>query len=159
RRIMSVCTSQVNPAGAAWSARADELAGWTLRRLANRTDAWGGYRPEHEIGREYTRPDGTKGRLGAQQTVRGELTLGRRARHYRGRGPPGIIGLHSAGAATRAGWGAVDIDHHGPQSTAADINLAAALHWYGELARRGFRPLLTGSNGRGGYHLRVLLAA
>ncbi len=40
----------------------------------------------------------------------------------------------------------------------AEANRLAALHWYGALTRQGFHPLLTASNGKGGYHLRVLLA-
>src|SRR5439155_7238599 len=35
----------------AWLSRAEELAAWTARRLVNRVDAWGTYRPDAEIGR------------------------------------------------------------------------------------------------------------
>jgi hypothetical protein len=52
----------------------------------------------------------------------------------------------------------VDIDWHGPASTAPDVNLRAALAWYDRLASLGFRPLLTDSNGQGGFHLVMLLA-
>jgi hypothetical protein len=48
---------------AVWATRADELANWALALLVNRTDAYGAYRPEEEISREYTRPDGTRGKL------------------------------------------------------------------------------------------------
>jgi hypothetical protein len=53
---------------------------------------------------------------------------------------------------------ALDIDWHGPTSTALAVNLRAALAWYDWLTARGFHPLLTDSNGVGGYHLLVLLA-
>jgi hypothetical protein len=52
----------------------------------------------------------------------------------------------------------VDIDWHGPTSTAPEINLRAALAWHDHLKASGFRPLLTDSNGAGSYHLLVLLA-
>jgi hypothetical protein len=142
----------------AWGKCTPALVEWVFARLVNRRDAWGTYRLDEEIGREYTRPDGTTGRLGAQKTVRGQLTLARLVRHFRPRGRADIIGLHSASADNLAKWGALDIDYHGPESTLPEINLAAALAWYDKLVRRGFRPLLTTSNGKGGYHLRVLLA-
>jgi hypothetical protein len=125
---------------AAWSARAAELAAWARERLVNRTDAWGAYRG------------------GGQVTVKGRLTPSVLLAHFRARDRSVVVGLHTAAADNLSKGGALDIDHHGPTSTAADVNLAAALFWYGVLVGRGFRPLLTDSNGRGGFHLRVLLA-
>jgi hypothetical protein len=145
--------------GGAWADRADDLARWALARLVNRVDVWGGYRPDEEIGREFTRADGTKGRLGAQKTVRGRLAHDRLLRHFRARGRNDILGLHAASAENLGSWGAVDVDWHGPQSTAPDVNQRASLSWYAELVRRGFRPILTTSNNAGGFHLRVLLAS
>jgi hypothetical protein len=141
-----------------WHANAAALAAWAGARLVNRTDAYGAYRPEHEIGREYVKADGGRGALGEQRTVKRPLTPAVLARHFRATDRGDVVGLHAAGADNLAKWGAVDIDHHGPTSTAADVNLCAALHWYGVLAGRGLHPLLTESNGAGGYHLRVLLA-
>jgi hypothetical protein len=143
---------------AAWTAHANEMAKWAWERLVNRTDAWGGYRPPEEIGKEYVRPDGTKGKLGPQTTHKGNLTLARLARHFRGQSRADVIGLHSTSPANTSLWGALDIDQHGDDPARAEANRLAALHWHGELVRRGFRPLLTESNGKGGYHLRVLLA-
>src|SRR5262249_41801425 len=68
------------------------------------------------------------------------------------------LGLHTASADNLSKGGALDIDWHGPESTAPETNLRGAVAWFGALSDRGFRPLLTESNGRGGYHLRVLLA-
>jgi hypothetical protein len=141
-----------------WSARADELTAWAMARLVNRTDAWGAYRPAEEAGREFTRADGSKGNLGEQRTVKGCLTPSVLVRHFRAGDRAAVVGLHTAGADNRSKGGALDIDHHGPGSTADDVNLRAALSWYGRLAMLGFRPLLLDSNGRGGFHLRVLLA-
>ena len=69
--------------GDAWAERAGDLAIWAMARLVNRTDAWGAYRPDEEIGREFTRPDGSKGTLGEQRTVTGRLTHAILARHFR----------------------------------------------------------------------------
>jgi hypothetical protein len=143
---------------AAWYGRAEELAAWTEACLLNRTDAWGAYRPEHEIGREFTRPDGTRGKLGPQRTVKGRLTRALLVQHYQAHDRSAIIGLHTAGPENLSKGGALDIDHHGPASTAAEVNLRAALAGCDALVRFGFRPLLTESNGEGGYHLRLLFA-
>src|SRR5262249_24045669 len=132
--------SPTDAAAAAWRSRAEELAAWTAGRVVNRADAWGGYRPDSHV------------------TLRGQVTRSLLVRHFRARRRAEITGLHSASADNLAKWGAIDIDWHGPESTAPGINLEAALWWYRELGRRGFRPLLTTSNGKGGYHLRVLLA-
>src|SRR5262249_4516852 len=67
-----------------------------------------------------------------------------------------LIGLHSTAPGNTCRWGALDIDRHGDGGPAPETTLAAALHWFDRLCRLGFRPLLTESNGRGGYHLRVI---
>src|SRR5262249_7597795 len=105
-----------------------------------------------------TRPDGSVGKLGPQKTCKGQLTRARIVRHFRATGRADILGLHPANADNRSKGGALDIDQHGDDLVRAEANRLCALHWYGELVRQGFRPLLTASNGEGGYHLRVLLA-
>lgn len=125
----------------AWRNRACDLTAWTLARLVHRTDAWGAYRAE-----------------GGQYTRRGKLNGRRLMGHYRATDGGHIIGLHSADADNRGRWAAIDIDQHGDDADRAAANLHAAQHWYAVLAARGHRPLLTGSNGAGGYHLRILLA-
>jgi len=152
-------TTSVPARGAvAWSAAAPNLATWAFDRLVNRIDAWGAYRAEKAIGQEYALPDGRKGKLGEQQTVKGRLSRSVLIRHFQARDRSAIIGLHTAGVDNQSRGGALDIDWHGPTSTAADVNLNAALSWFGALVRQGFHPLLTESNGQGGFHLRVLLA-
>jgi hypothetical protein len=143
---------------AAWHLRAEEEASWTLARLVNRRDAWGEYRLLEEVGRPFTRADGTTGTLGEQRTRKGYLSLPRLVRHFRATGRTDIVGLHPADRDNQAKWGALDLDQHEDDPVRAEANRLAALHWHGELFRRGFRPLLTTSNGKGGYHLRVLLA-
>jgi hypothetical protein len=147
-----------NGAAAAWKDRAYELAEWAWARLVNRTDAWGGYRPEEEWGKEFTRRGGTTGKLGPQTTRKGRLTEATLARHFAGRRREAIVGLHSTSPENTSLWVGVDIDWHGPDSNAPEVNLAAALAWHDKLRALGFAPLLTESNGAGGYHLRALFA-
>jgi hypothetical protein len=142
-----------------WTARADALAEWAWARLVNRADAWGGYRPLEEVGKEYMRRDGTNGKLGPQTTRKGRLTPAHLARHFRARGREDVIGLHSTSPDNTSLWGALDVDWHGPTSTTPEVNGRAARVWYDRLRSARFRPLLTDSNGQGGYHLRVLFAA
>jgi hypothetical protein len=127
-------------AAADFSARAPELADWADARLINRRDAYGSYRS------------------GGQVTRRGTVNRSLLIRHFQAAGATTIIGSHAADADNRGRWGALDIDQHGDDPALAEINLRAALHWYDVLVGRGFHPLLTESNGRGGFHLRVLLA-
>jgi hypothetical protein len=159
---MQDSTPEINPVPpsivAAWHARADELARWAWERYVNRTDAYVVYRPQEEIGRTFTRPDGSTGTLGEQRTVHTPLTVARLARHFRATGRSDILVLHTADANNLSKGGGLDIDHHGPTSPPPAVNLQAALHWYRKLVERGFRPLLTDSNNAGGFHQRILLA-
>jgi hypothetical protein len=139
-------------AGAIWAARAGDLAHWTWKRLVNRVDVWGAYQPlarRAERGNSWTAP-AIKDR---GQRALNPSTL---VRHFRGRAPEHVIGLHSTSPANNSSWGALDIDKHEGGQADPDKNLAAALAWYDKLAALGFIPLLTESNGAGGYHLRVL---
>jgi hypothetical protein len=148
----------------AWAERSAELARWALAWV-NRVDVWGGHRPLHERGRRYTRPDGSTGVLNTRTTrpvpsKRRQvfLTEAVLAWHFKATCPNDVVGLHSTGPENLSRWGAVDVDWHGPTSTSPEINLRAALGWYGKLRGLGFTPLLTDSNGQGGFHLRVLFA-
>jgi hypothetical protein len=148
----------------AWAARAPELARWAWARLVNRADVWGGYVPEADRGKEYTRADGRVEHLGKTLTRpavrnRGKvlLTPAHLERHFRPRGAGDVVGLHTTSAANTSLWGAVELDRHGEQGNSPEANLAASLAWYARLWELGFRSLLlTDSNGAGGYHLRVL---
>jgi hypothetical protein len=140
----------------AWHEQAFQLAQWAWERLANRFDAWGEYRPSEEVGKPWEK-DGRKGVLGEQKTAKGKLTQARLMRHFKATGRTDVVGLHTAGADNQSKGGGLDIDWHVDGEPAPEANLAAALAWYVRLVRLGFRPLLYESNGRGGYHLRVLL--
>jgi hypothetical protein len=137
----------------AWIARAADLAAWAMRRLVNRTDCWGGYWRDHNAEgsptRQTTRP---------HPRDRGKvyLTESILARHFAATDAQSIVCLHTTSSDNTSRWGALDIDHHGDSNSPAEVNLTAAHHWHARLIAMGFRPLLTESNGRGGYHLRVL---
>jgi hypothetical protein len=127
-------------AGESWRVHAAVLAHWARQRLVNRVDVRGGYRLS-----------------GVPVTRRGNVSLKVLERHFSAADASAIVGLHSSSADNEGRWCAIDIDAHGVDDLRT-INEHAAQHWYEVLARRGFKPLLTGSNGRGGYHLRIVLA-
>jgi hypothetical protein len=138
-------TSAPEAAAAAWAARAAELAEWAWARLVNRVDVWGRY---GDCG-TYTAP---------RVMVRGQvlLTEADAARHFRAAGRDDILGLHTTSPGNLSRWLAVDIDQHGPGGNDAAANLAAVLAWHRRGRELGFRPVLTTSNGAGGYHLRII---
>jgi hypothetical protein len=80
-------------------------------------------------------------------------------RHFRAQVTSDVIGLHTTSPENTSLWGATEVDWHGEGSTAPQLNEAAAISWYGKLRERGFHPLLTDSNGKGGYHLRAFFRA
>jgi hypothetical protein len=129
-----------------------ELAAWTWLRLVNRTDVYGGYLPPElrsETKKSVTKPSvADRGRY--------FLTLDTLRRHYEGRLPQHVVGLHSTAMDNTCRWVAADLDYHGAGGSSPEANRQAALGWYGKLTGLGFRPLLTSSNGTGGYHLRAI---
>jgi Primase C terminal 2 (PriCT-2) len=134
-----------------WHRRADELAGWTERRMVNRRDVSGGYSLDSE------------GKA-SPFTSHNPLSHDRIIRHYRATSIGDVLGLHTTARvvlepgveACLSLWGAADIDQHG-EVDFSQANEAAAKGWYDVLVGLGFHPLLIDSNGRGGFHLRVLL--
>jgi hypothetical protein len=123
------------------------LAGWAWARLVNRVDVWGRY---GNCG-TYTAP---------RVMVRGQvlLTEADMTRHFRAAGRDDILGLHTTSLENLSRWLAVDIDQHGLGGNDSAANPAAALAWHDRARALGFRPLLTTSNGAGGYHLRVIFS-
>jgi hypothetical protein len=140
--------------GAAWQACADNLATWAWARLVNRTDAWGGYwreeTPEGARTRQTTRP---------HPHDRGKVFISPQVlrNHFAAEVTRCVVGLHTTSPENTSRWGAAEVDWHGESSTASEINFTAVRHWHARLMDRGFHPLLTDSNGKGGYHLRILL--
>ena len=155
----------LNATAAAWAAHDEALAAWVLP-FVNRVDVWGGYRPHAERGKKYTKRNGAVATLKAPTTrpakrLRGHVFLTREllARHFRAAAPEDVVGLHTTGPDNTSRWGAFEIDWHSPDSMSPDVNWSAALGWYEKLVALGFRPLLTDSNGKGGYHQRVFFNA
>ncbi len=132
----------------AYQHKANELADWAWEWMVNRTDVWGGY---------FTCSDGGIGPLTCPRvSLRGQeiLTKDMLVRHFSAEGFADIIGLHS-GANQQCKWIAVDIDAHTEDSDIKRL-LAAGLRWREDLKALGYNPLLTGSNGKGGMHLRLI---
>jgi len=139
----------------AWARHADDLAAWTDLHLVNRRDAFGRY-----IAVEWREdPDLTA------TTIKAGLTPAVLQRHYRGAGTGDLIGLHSTARDEASGegeaadcwsrWLALDIDRHDDRVD-PDATRRSAVTWHNRARDLGFAPLLSDSNGRGGYHLRLI---
>jgi hypothetical protein len=130
-----------------WHDQAGQLADWALRRLANRTDAWGKYLPC--AARRLRR---------TAITARGQLTRDVLVRHFQAADVGDVVGLHSTAADGTCRWIALDVDQH--QADGFDerkrLNGQATMLLQDRLTAIGFKPLLLGSNGRGGYHVWVI---
>ena len=142
--------------GNAWQREAGRLAQWTQERLVNRTDVYGSYLPigSRQPGKSnnYTAPNKALRAPGA-------LTTEIIEEHFRGYDQGKLIGLHAISPDCTCRWFLVDIDQHGDdQAALAAANAKAAFGWHADLQQRGFHPLLLDSNGRGGYHLLVVLS-
>lgn len=137
----------------AWRRRARQLADHVFARWANRIDAWGAYvAPERRdaVGkRSWTAPP-------KQDRGKVELATPRLMAHFAAHDLGLIVGLHASSKIGTCRWGAIDIDRHGdPDDPTPEQTFDAAVFWFDVLVSLGFSPLLTDSNGTGGYHLRV----
>ena len=139
-----------------WRERADELGRWAMDHLVNRTDIWGRYlapkyRGEDQKNKAITAPFAKE---------RGKIFLQESSlvKHFRSRPGGGILGLHSASKDGTSRWFAIDIDLHDDDdlSVTKEGNYVAAVAWRKQLVEMGFDPLLTDSNGKGGFHLMVV---
>jgi hypothetical protein len=136
-----------------WASRRMELAAWTWRWLVNRVDVWGGYWQD-----ESTEGSPTRRTTWPHPRDRGKYFLTEQilANHFAATDTRFVVGLHTTSPENSSRWAAADLDCHGPSSTPAHVNLAGAIHWFGQLQSLGFHPLLSDSNGAGGYHLLVI---
>jgi hypothetical protein len=120
----------------AWRTAAQALFCWTFSCLVNRDDASGGHCDD---GRRFT----AKRTLGMKQIKE----------HFSGRR---IIGLHAISTQNTCRWVTIDIDAHNEGDTTATANFTVAL----EICRRalalGLHPILSDSNGKGGYHVQII---
>jgi hypothetical protein len=148
------CRPGPDNTGLAWIVRAPELATWAWSRLVNRDDAFGGYYQVCNnqgtwVTQQTTRP---------KKADRGKVLLdqGVLLRHFRATTTRDVVGLHTTSPENTSRWGALDIDKHEGGTASLVTNLGAALAWYDRLRLLGFAPLLSASNGKGGYHLLAI---
>ena len=144
-RLSSDCGDDARPAAGLRALR-DDQARAGLHVLVNRLDVWGGYVDEQDRGKPLK--DGKKlDKVLTRPAVklRGKvfLTESVLADHFRAERPSQVVGLHTTSPENTSRWAAVEVDWHGPDSTAPEVNLAAALAWYEELTALGLRVLRT----------------
>jgi hypothetical protein len=139
-----------------WVRYADELAEWAMERLVNRRDVWSQYTLKDGEIRVVMLPIMERRKAGTDM-----VTLNKLHRHFSGKSPAHLIGLHSISDHNTAKWFAVDVDLHDETVPNADemaeANFNACLTWANRLREQGMDPLLMDSNGVGGYHVWVFL--
>lgn len=139
-----------------WVRYADDLADWAMARLVNRRDVWSQYTLKDGKIRVVMLPIPERRKLGTDM-----VTLTKLHRHFCGRSPAHLIGLHSISDHSTCKWFAIDIDLHDESLPGADevaeANFAAAMEWAERLREMGMDPMVMDSNGVGGYHVWVLL--
>lgn len=139
-----------------WVRYADDLAEWAMKRLVNRRDVWSQYTLRDGKISVVMLPIAERRKLGTDM-----VTLNKLHRHFSGKSPAHLIGLHSISDHSTCKWFAIDVDLHDPSLPNADeiaaANFEAALEWAERLREMGMDPMLFDSNGAGGYHVWVLL--
>lgn len=132
----------------AWHASAMALASWASEHLVNNAKGCGRYWVDECC-------------TVSQTTHKEPPDLDRLVRHFRARTSNDLIGLHALvrgeDGVCRSLWTGVDIDSHDDAvEAAATLKLALAVHDRARAA--GFTPLLSQSDGKGGYHVLILHA-
>ncbi len=139
-----------------WVRYADDLADWAMERLVNRRDVWSQYTLKDGKIRVVMLPIPERRKLGTDM-----VTLNKLHRHFCGKSPAHLIGLHSISDHSSCKWFAIDIDLHDETVPGADeireANFNAAMEWAERLRDMGMDPMVMDSNGVGGYHVWVLL--
>jgi hypothetical protein len=140
-----------------WEENAERLAAWGIRHLVNRFDVWG----------QYTMRSDALGKSVSAVTLpvadlRGKgdmVTHDKLTRHFKGRKPNDLIGLHCVSPESTCRWFAVDLDVHEKQDSSylADLNFEAMQDWYRKLRDQNLDPCILDSNGMGSFHLLVVL--
>jgi hypothetical protein len=128
-----------------WRRQATELADWMLP-LVVRDDCHGGHRLCDD-GRQMVE----------RTTYKSPLTRDVLVDHFAAEDARAVCGLHISSPDERCLLVVVDIDAHGDPGDDPEQNRAFARHVHEEAGRLGFAVLLLDSNGRGGYHVWVLL--
>ena len=136
---------------AAWRALALALATHFFG-LRNRDDVHGRYR-SHWM----RQPDQAGGRVSPSYTTHSGPTIAGLTRHFEGRDPGDLVGLHVSSSDETCRWVVVDFDAHG-EGDDPGANLRMALATYLAAVAIGLDPLLLDSNGKGGFHLWIVFA-
>lgn len=143
--VPTVATAVVD----AWHRSAMRLAEWASKHLVNNAMGCGGY---------WVDECGAVGQTTHKEPLHRDRIVG----HFRARTSNDLIGFHALvrrqdGRCT-ALWSGIDIDKHDVAAgdAAANFKLALAVHDRAKAA--GFTPLLSQSDGKGGYHVLVLHA-
>ena len=139
-----------------WIRYAPKLAEWAMERIVNRRDVWSQYTIKNDRISVVMLPIKARRKLGTDM-----VTITKLERHFSGRSPAHLIGLHSISDHSTCKWFAIDIDLHDESVANADeiieANWAATMAWAGKLREMGMDPLVLDSNGAGGFHIWVLL--
>lgn len=146
----------INSEHEAWTSRAKDLAAYVWKHHVVRTDRWGCHGPPGDDGRvrKWIYP----GKEQAKKPLY-PLTEWLIRKHFEHpKNAWNCVGLLPISTDDMCKWGAIDIDMHDESKDDPTANLNAALHYFEKLSGLGFNPLLTESNGKGGYHLRVILS-
>ncbi len=131
-----------------WGSKAESLADFVMKKLVNRTDAYGNYRSVDDR------------TAGTARTIKSTLTSHTIQRHLMAEERGELIGLHTTSPENTCRWLVIDIDHHGESDPDAEYrNKDAAIGIRNKLTNQGVTSLLMSSNGRGGFHLWVIFDA
>jgi putative DNA primase/helicase len=104
--------------------------------------------------READKKTVTKPAKNKRGTVR--LTVETLEAHFRGQSEGDIVGLHAISEAGTCKWVGLDIDNHGAADSSANLKYAVYLH--DKLVSMGFSPILSDSDGKGGFHLLTVFS-
>lgn len=139
-----------------WQRYSPDLAEWAMECLVNRRDVWSQYTVSNGKISVVMLPIPERRKAGTDM-----VTLHKLQRHFAGRQPGHLIGLHSISDHQTSKWFAIDVDLHDETAINADemaqANFTACLEWATKLRQMGMDPMLMDSNGVGGYHVWVLL--
>ena len=125
-----------------WAARSAELASWAMRFVVNRDDVYGHYL-----------------HLGKIETAHRQLTDEILRNHFAATNRSHLIGVHAIDAEGNCKWIAIDVDQHATSNPEISLaNWQFVMYTMQQLANYGLRPLVTDSNGRGGFHVRIIFA-
>jgi hypothetical protein len=129
-----------------WSSNAESLADFVMKKLVNRTDAYGGHRdPRDRI-------------AGAAIKQNNPLSSDVIQRHFKTGDRRDLIRLHTVSPQKTSRWIVLEIDQpHGVSHDCRQMNEEGAKEYFKHWPETVSKPLLIDSDGRGGFQLWVIL--